>query len=79
MRSRPVSKRLKPRSNSQGQPVFLSTILSASFRAGLARFMPGLRAPIYFTAGTVGVKFHTFLFYDGLAALVSVPAIVPAA
>ena len=45
----------------------------------LARFMPGLRAPVYFTAGTVGVKFHTFLLYDGLAALVSVPAIVYAA
>jgi membrane protein DedA with SNARE-associated domain len=42
----------------------------------LARFMPGLRAPIYFTAGTVGVKFRTLILYDGLAALLSVPAIV---
>ncbi len=44
-----------------------------------ARFMPGLRAPVYFTAGTVGVPFSIFLLYDGLAALLSVPAIVYAA
>lgn len=42
----------------------------------MARFMPGLRAPIFFTAGTLGVKPHIFLIYDGLAALISVPAIV---
>jgi membrane protein DedA with SNARE-associated domain len=41
-----------------------------------ARFMPGLRAPIFFSAGTLHVPFRTFLFYDGGAALLSVPAIV---
>jgi membrane protein DedA with SNARE-associated domain len=41
-----------------------------------ARFMPGLRAPIYFSAGTLHIPFKVFLFYDGLAALISVPAIV---
>lgn len=41
-----------------------------------ARFMPGLRAPIFFSAGTLHVPFRTFLFYDGLAAMVSVPAII---
>jgi membrane protein DedA with SNARE-associated domain len=41
-----------------------------------ARFMPGLRSPLFFTAGTLGVKFRTFLLFDGLAALISVPAIV---
>ena len=41
-----------------------------------ARFMPGLRSPLFFTAGAVGVKLGVFLFYDGMAALISVPAIV---
>lgn len=41
-----------------------------------ARFMPGLRSPIFFTAGALGVPTRAFLFYDGMAALISVPAIV---
>ena len=41
-----------------------------------ARFMPGLRAPIYFSAGTLHVPYRRFLFYDGTAALISVPAII---
>ena len=43
-----------------------------------ARFMPGLRAPIFFSAGTLHLPFRVFLFYDGLAALLSVPAIIGA-
>jgi membrane protein DedA with SNARE-associated domain len=43
-----------------------------------ARFMPGLRAPIFFSAGTLHLPYRVFLFYDGLAALLSVPAIVGA-
>ncbi len=43
-----------------------------------ARFMPGFRAPIFFSAGVLHVPYRTFLFYDGLAALVSVPAIIGA-
>ena len=39
-----------------------------------ARFMPGLRTPIYLTAGiTKFVGFPTFLIIDGFAALISVP------
>ena len=38
-----------------------------------ARFAPGLRAPVYLTAGVLKVPFRTFFFQDGLAALVSVP------
>lgn len=38
-----------------------------------ARFMPGLRAPIFLTAGIMKVPFRTFLFQDGLAAFISVP------
>jgi membrane protein DedA with SNARE-associated domain len=41
-----------------------------------ARFMPGLRAPLFFSAGTLKVPFRVFIFYDGVAALISVPAIV---
>lgn len=39
----------------------------------IARFLPGLRAPIYLTAGVLKVKPSIFLFQDGLAALLSVP------
>ncbi|HEX4925827.1 MAG TPA: DedA family protein, partial [Bdellovibrionales bacterium] len=38
-----------------------------------ARFLPGLRAPIYLTAGILKVRPIVFLFQDGLAALLSVP------
>lgn len=43
-----------------------------------ARFMPGFRAPVYFSAGTLHIPFRKFIFYDGMAALLSVPAIVGA-
>lgn len=39
----------------------------------IARFMPGLRAPIFLTAGIMKVPFRTFFFQDGAAALLSVP------
>lgn len=41
-----------------------------------ARFMPGLRTPIFFTAGTLHLPYRIFLLYDGFAALISVPTIV---
>lgn len=41
-----------------------------------ARFMPGLRTPIFFTSGTLHLPFRIFFFFDGLAALISVPTIV---
>jgi membrane protein DedA with SNARE-associated domain len=42
----------------------------------VGRFLPGLRAPIFFTAGSTRVKFWKFFLFDGLAALVSVPFFV---
>lgn len=42
----------------------------------LGRFLPGLRAPIFFTAGTMKVRYWKFFFFDGLAALLSVPFFV---
>ena len=41
-----------------------------------ARFMPGLRSPLFFTAGALGVPTRVFFCYDGMAALISVPAII---
>ncbi|MDP3073893.1 MAG: DedA family protein [Opitutaceae bacterium] len=47
-------------------------------RKGLffARFLPGIRAPFFCTAGAMHVPYLRFLCYDGLAALVSVPVFV---
>lgn len=42
----------------------------------VGRFLPGLRAPIFFTAGSTRVKFWKFFMFDGLAALISVPFFV---
>ncbi|HYD43261.1 MAG TPA: DedA family protein [Anaeromyxobacter sp.] len=39
----------------------------------IARFLPGLRAPTYFTAGHARMPVWEFLLLDGLAALVSAP------
>ena len=42
----------------------------------VGRFLPGLRAPIFFTAGSTKVTFWKVFFFDGLAALISVPFFV---
>lgn len=42
----------------------------------VGRFLPGLRAPIFFTAGSMRLKYWKFFFFDGLAALISVPFFV---
>jgi membrane protein DedA with SNARE-associated domain len=39
----------------------------------VARFLPGLRAPTYFTVGHSRLPFWEFLLFDGLAAVVSAP------
>lgn len=41
-----------------------------------ARFLPGLRAPAFFTAGAFKMPFRKFLLWDGLAACLSVPPAV---
>ena len=41
-----------------------------------ARFLAGLRALIYLSAGSFGVRPSVFLFYDLLGALISVPIVV---
>lgn len=42
----------------------------------LARFLPGVRAVTYFTAGSVGMRYSHFLFFDSVAALASAPLFV---
>ncbi len=42
----------------------------------IARFLPGVRAVTYFTAGSAGMSFTRFIFFDGLAALASAPLFV---
>jgi membrane protein DedA with SNARE-associated domain len=41
-----------------------------------ARFMPGVRAVTYFTAGSAGMPYPRFICFDGLAALASAPLFV---
>jgi membrane protein DedA with SNARE-associated domain len=40
------------------------------------RFLPGLRAPIFFSAGVLHLPFRIFFAFDGFAALISVPTII---
>jgi membrane protein DedA with SNARE-associated domain len=42
----------------------------------LARFIVGLRAATFWAAGTLKVPYRTFITFDGLAALVSVPLFI---
>lgn len=42
----------------------------------IARFMPGVRAVTYFTAGSARMPYARFILWDGLAALVSAPVFV---
>ncbi len=46
---------------------------NSKFVCFTARFLPGLRAPIFLTSGILGVKPVTFILLDGFAALISVP------
>jgi membrane protein DedA with SNARE-associated domain len=42
----------------------------------VARFLPGLRSLVFFTAGTFHYSFWKFILMDGLAALISAPFFV---
>jgi membrane protein DedA with SNARE-associated domain len=44
-----------------------------NFVVVLARYLPGLRAPTYFTVGHSRLPYWEFLLFDGLAALISAP------
>lgn len=42
----------------------------------MARFLPGLRTPIFFSCATFKVRFRTFFIIDSLAALLSAPLFI---
>ena len=42
----------------------------------IARFLPGVRAVTYFTAGSARMKYRRFILFDGIAALASAPIFV---
>jgi membrane protein DedA with SNARE-associated domain len=42
----------------------------------IARFLPGVRAVTYFTAGSAGMAYWRFILWDGVAALLSAPIFV---
>ncbi len=70
-RIRTFRKILSPRRFSQIQQKFKKYGLGLLF---VARFLPGLRSPIYLVAGmSRRISFLTFIIMDGLAAIISVP------
>ncbi len=70
-RIRMFRKILSPRRFSQIQQKFKQYGLGVLF---VARFIPGLRSPIFLAAGmSRRIPYHTFLLMDGFAALISVP------
>jgi len=42
----------------------------------IGRFLPGLRAPIFFTSGLMGVKPSVFITLDGIATFISAPVLL---
>lgn len=46
---------------------------NARFICFIARFLPGLRSPIYLTAGAMQIPPRTYIMQDGFAAAISVP------
>ncbi len=42
----------------------------------LARFMPGLRSPLVFAAGSLRTPYRYLFLYDGLAAAIEIPLLV---
>lgn len=56
---------IQDRLNKHGNKLFFS-----------ARFMPGVRSTIFFAIGMLHLPYRRLIFWDGLAALISVPAII---
>ena len=71
LRFRLIAKLMPPKRYAQVQQQFDKHGNRVLF---VARFLPGLRSPIFLTAGMSGkVSFWQWLIMDGLAALISVP------
>ena len=71
LRFKPVMRLMPPKRYAQVQQKFDKYGNRVLF---VARFLPGLRSPIFLTAGMSGkISFWQWLIMDGLAALISVP------
>ncbi|KPN70841.1 DedA family protein [Neisseria sp. 83E34] len=71
LRFKPVARVMTPKRYAQVQEKFDKY---GNWVLFVARFLPGLRTPIFITAGISGkVSFTRFLLMDGFAALISVP------
>lgn len=71
LKFKPVAKIMTPKRYAQVQEKFDKY---GNWVLFVARFLPGLRTPIYITAGVSRkVSFLQFLLMDGFAALISVP------
>ena len=66
----PFKKILTPERDAKVTEVFRKYGTKVIF---MARFMPGLRMPIFLTSGMFRVKWWVFMGLDGFAALISVP------
>lgn len=71
LRFKPVARLMPPKRYAQVQQKFDQYGNRVLF---VARFLPGLRSPIFLTAGMTGrISFWQWLMMDGFAALISVP------
>lgn len=71
LKFKPVSRVMTPKRYAQVQEKFDKY---GNWVLFVARFLPGLRTPIYITAGiSRKISYFRFLMMDGLAALISVP------
>jgi membrane protein DedA with SNARE-associated domain len=70
LKSRFLSKMIKARHLAR---VRLASHKYGNFLIFFARFMPGVRTPIYFSIGMFKKPFYVFLSIDGIASIISVP------
>lgn len=70
LKSKVVSKILRRRSLARAR---IASRKFGNYLIFFARFMPGLRTPVYFSMGVFKKSFLKFVLIDGLAALISVP------
>ncbi len=73
LRSRAVRRALHPERLRSIERRFARSGLWAVF---VCRFLPGVRLPAWFTAGTLGIPYHRFIAVDGLAAALMTPFFV---
>lgn len=73
LRSRAVRRALHPERLRSIERRFERSGLWAVF---ICRFLPGVRLPAWFTAGTLGIPYHRFIAVDALGAALMTPAFV---